>query len=179
MQKYSRYSWFFVGWCCLTPKGEVNKKLLGLKTCLTKVYRSTHITIEKWPRFYDLWCPKTLPLKGKANKKLLEGKNLFHKSWSEYLCYYKEVTSVFSKLASAALQGVRHCRWWASAPSTARLALILFIVLSIKMINLRTSKPKYRLFLTFKKHRPFFDYIFQVGPYTDFLSKYGPLYRHY
>ena len=53
--------------------------------------------------------------------------------------------------------------------------LILFTVLSIKMINIRTSKPKYRLFLG--KYRPFFDDFFQVGLYTDFLRKYGPLYK--
>ena len=55
----------------------------------------------------------------------------------------------------------------------------LFTVLSIKMINLRTSRPKYRLFWDFLgKYRPFFDDFFQVGPYTDFLRKYGPLYKH-
>ena len=43
------------------------------------------------------------------------------------------------------------------------------------MINMRTSKPKYRFFLG--KYRPFFDDFFQVGPYTDFLRKYRPLYK--
>ena len=48
------------------------------------------------------------------------------------------------------------------------------------MINLRTSRSKYRLFWAFLgKYRPFFDDFFQVGPYTDFLRKYGPLYKHW
>ena len=55
----------------------------------------------------------------------------------------------------------------------------LFTVLSIKIIKLRSSRPKYRLFPTFLgKYGPFFDDFFQVRKYTDFLRIYGPLYKH-
>ena len=48
----------------------------------------------------------------------------------------------------------------------------LFTVLSIKMIDLRTSRPKYKLFPTFLgKYGQFLMIFFLVGPYTDqFIS---------
>ena len=71
------------------------------------------------------------------------------------------------------------CKDWHEILDGKHLLTNLFTVLSVKMINLRTSRPKYRLFPTFLgKYGPFFDDFFQVGPYTDFLRKYGPLYKH-
>ena len=72
------------------------------------------------------------------------------------------------------------CKDWQIILNGKQILFNLFTVLSIKMINLRTSRSKYRLFWAFLgKYRPFFDDFFQVGPYTDFLRKYGPLYKHW
>ena len=59
-------------------------------------------------------------------------------------------------------------------PITKEPSLVdyLFTVLSIKMINLCTSRQKYRLFPTFLgKYGQFLMIFFLVGPYTDqFIS---------
>ena len=105
---------------CLPPKGEGKQKVARIKK-LIYYYREVI-------SFFLIWGVQDLiafPRRGKANKKLLGWKNLFSESWSERPSYYREVTSVFwfgeCKLASAALQAVRRCRRWASAPGAARL----------------------------------------------------------
>ena len=67
------------------------------KTYLAKVDRSAQVTIEKWSPFFDFGGPRLVCLswRGKANKKLLESKNLFSESCSHCLYYYTEVISVF------------------------------------------------------------------------------------
>ena len=117
---------------CLPPKGEGKRKVARIKKLILRKLFAAPILLYRSDLGFLIWGVQDLfafPRRGKANEKLLGWKNLFSESWLERPSYYKEVTSVFwfgkCKLASAALQAVRRCRRWASAPGAARLVFML------------------------------------------------------
>ena len=119
------FFWFGGSKTCLPSPvgGRQTKSCSGGKTYLAKVDRSAQVTIEKWPPFFDLGSV----------------------SWPQRRCRWCGVAG------GAALQAVRRCRRWASAPGAARL--VLNIRYHIPTNWPRCSCQILQLFIDVDKHK--------------------------